>query len=108
MGIDLLQDIVKYVAQYKVEYCFSRLEYSVLLTVQETWALVGDRTTGFCRKTDTSPSSLCTCLWSTPCSVGLPSTTTQRQRELHSEEPDIIPHCIENSLMSYHTALKTA
>lgn len=27
---------------------------------------------------DTSPSSFCTCLWSTPCSVGLPSETTEK------------------------------
>lgn len=48
------------------------------LTVQEILALVGERITGFCRYTVTSANSLCTCLWSTPCSVGLPSETTMK------------------------------
>lgn len=43
----------------------------VRLTVQVTWMVVGLRTTGLCSRTMTSPSSFCTCLWSTPFAGGL-------------------------------------
>lgn len=53
------------------------------LTVQEILALVGERIIGFCRYTVTSPNSLCTCLWSRPCSVGLPSETIKTLEKKH-------------------------
>lgn len=55
-------------------------------TVHETWIVVGLKTTGLCNRTMTSPSSFCTCLWSTPWAGGLISKEEEniyRYRERH-------------------------
>lgn len=50
------------------------------LTVHVTWMVVGLRTTGLCNRTMTSPSSFCTCLWSTPWAGGLISKRNQERK----------------------------
>lgn len=49
-----------------------------LRTVHVTWMVVGLSTTGLCKRTMTSPSSFCTCLWSTPWAGGLMSVEEAR------------------------------
>lgn len=62
--------------------------WKVWLTVQVTWMVVGLRTMGLCSRTMTSPSSFCTCLWSTPFAGGLISADIKEKFDsvLHSED----------------------
>lgn len=55
-------------------------------TVHVTWIVVGLRTTGLCNRTMTSPSSFCTCLWSTPWAGGLISTKEKRKMRQRERE----------------------
>lgn len=48
-------------------------------TVHVTWMVVGLSTTGLCKRTMTSPSSFCTCRWSTPWAGGLMSVEEARR-----------------------------
>ncbi len=62
------------------------------LTVHVTWMVVGLRTTGLCNRTMTSPSSFCTCLWSTPWAGGLISTRDQeRKMRKRARENKMLP-----------------
>lgn len=64
--------LVKYI-------CILGAEREAALTVHVTWIVVGLRTTGLCNRTMTSPSSFCTCLWSTPWAGGLISKREQKE-----------------------------
>lgn len=69
--------------------CISFAKRQAAHTVHVTWIVVGLRTTGLCNRTMTSPSSFCTCLWSTPWAGGLISIKEKRkvrQREKGREE----------------------
>lgn len=55
-------------------------------TVHVTWIVVGLRTTGLCNRTMTSPSSFCTCLWSTPWAGGLISVGVKKRNDKEREK----------------------
>lgn len=71
----------------------------IWLTVQVTWMEVGLRTTGLCSRTMTSPSSFCTCLWSTPFAGGLISAHGEEKLDRFTSSLLIMAHvqCIPHS-----------